>query len=166
MDKLTKCSWYIHNHNCLVILFHFSHFDVKFGLICWKKVNQSIYDGNCQLRMLEILGASRWLNQSDWSLHMCFRVHIALIISPTLRLLLDFKSVLVFWYYRNDVGFNSQFFKTFVVFPDLSIVFNTIPDWENPLFFFNTFFLLSRPCENRVVWKMTYLLACYAGLVS
>ncbi len=58
-DKLTKCSWYIHNHNRSVILFHFSYFGVKFGLIRWKKVNRSNYDGNYQLRMREILGVAK-----------------------------------------------------------------------------------------------------------
>ncbi len=36
MDKLTKCSWYFHNHIRRVISFCFDHFHVKFGLIGWK----------------------------------------------------------------------------------------------------------------------------------
>ncbi len=35
VDTLSNCSWYIHNHIRHIISFHFGHFWVKFGLICW-----------------------------------------------------------------------------------------------------------------------------------
>ncbi len=34
-NKMTNCSWYTHNHIRGVIPFHFGHFRVKYGLLCW-----------------------------------------------------------------------------------------------------------------------------------
>ncbi len=139
MHKLTKCSWYIHNHNCHVILFHFSHFDIKFCPIHWKKVNRSIYDSNCQLRMREILGGSGWINQSDSSLHVfqSTQTHYCIAHPSTFAWFQVSFSVYILQKWR---WIQFSVFQDFdAVFHYLSIKFNTIPDRENPLFIFNTF---------------------------
>ncbi len=49
MDTLTNYCWYIHNHICCVISFHFDHFRVKYGPIHWKKwteISRNVDDGN------------------------------------------------------------------------------------------------------------------------